>query len=110
MTSRRRRALRVGFSAWTRANPKLARFEHAHRSRRREFGDCRRFVVEGAALLIWLRLRLEGKLLIAALRIVAQLLLIGLVLKGLFALTSPLWTGVAVLIMIMFAGWEALAR
>ncbi|MBG03781.1 MAG: iron export ABC transporter permease subunit FetB [Rhodospirillaceae bacterium] len=63
-----------------------------------------------AALSIWLRLRLEGKLLIAALRMVAQLLLIGLVLKGLFALTSPLWTGVAALIMILFAGWEALAR
>ncbi len=110
MTSRRRRALRVRSSDWTQANPKLARFEHAHRSRRREFGDCRRFVVDGAALLRWLRLRLEGKLLIAALRIVAQLLLIGLVLKGLFALTSPLWTGVAVLIIIMFAGWEALAR
>ena len=64
------KALRVGFSAWTQANPKLARFEHAHRSRHREFGDCRRFVVDGAALLRWLRLRLERKLLIAALRIV----------------------------------------
>ena len=97
--------MRVGSSAWTRANPKLARFEYAHRSRLREFGNSRRFVVDGAALLIWLRLRLEGKLLIAALQIVAQLLLIGLVLKGLFALTSLLWTGVAVLIIIMFAGW-----
>ena len=101
------KALRVGFSAWTRANPKLARFEHAHRSRHRDFGDCRRFVVDGAALLIWLRL----------LRQVADrrppdsgVTLIGLVFKGLFALTSPLWTGVAVLIIIMFAGWEALAR
>jgi ABC-type iron transport system FetAB permease component len=49
-------------------------------------------------------------LLVAALRIVAQLLLIALVLKGFFALTSPLWTSVAVLIIIMFAGWKALAR
>ena len=61
-----------------------------------------------AALSISLRLRLEGKLPIAALRIVTQLLLIGLVLKGLFALTSPLRSGVAVLIMISFAGWEGI--
>ena len=49
-------------------------------------------------------------MLIAALRIVAQILLIGLVLKGLFAQKSPLWTGVAALIIILFVGWEALAR
>ena len=60
--------------------------------------------------MIRLRLRLEGKLLVAAPRIVAQLLLIGLALKGLFALTLPLWTSLPVLIIIMFAGWEALAR
>ena len=88
----------------------MARFEPAQRSRRREFGDCRRFVVDCAALLIWLRLRLAGKLLIACLRIVAQILVTGLVIKGLFALTTPLWTGVAVLIIIIFAGWKALER
>ena len=49
-------------------------------------------------------------MLIAALRIVAQILLIGLVLKGLFALKLPLWTGVAALIIILFVGWETLAR
>ena len=102
--------MRVGSFAWTRANPKLVRSEHAHRSRRWGFGDCRKFVFDNAAISIWLRLRLEGKLLIAALRIVAQILLIELVLKGLFALKSPLWTGVAALIIILFVGWEALAR
>ena len=102
--------MRVGSFAWTRANPKLARFEHAHRSRRCGFGDCRQFVFDHAALSIWLRLHLEGELLIAALRIVAQILLIGLVLKGLFALKLPLCTGVAALIIILFVGWETLAR
>lgn len=62
------------------------------------------------ALSIWLRLRSERRLFVSAARMVVQLLMIGLVLKGLFALASPIWTGVAALAMILFAGHETLAR
>ena len=41
---------------------------------------------------------------------VLQLLMIAMVLKGLFALASPAWTGLAALVMILFAGREAMAR
>jgi putative ABC transport system permease protein len=61
-------------------------------------------------LSLWLQLRLEVRFLVAALRMVAQLLLIGLVLKWLFVAASPVWTGLAALAMIIFAGREALAR
>lgn len=57
-----------------------------------------------------LRLGLEKSLGVAALRTVVQLTLIGLVLKILFQMTSPLWTGLAALIMIALAGREAVAR
>lgn len=57
-----------------------------------------------------LRLGLERPLAIAALRTVVQLTLIGLVLKLLFALVSPLWTGLAAAFMIAMAGREAMAR
>ena len=42
-------------------------------------------------LSLWLQLRLEVRFLVAALRMVAQLLLIGLVLKWLFVAASPVW-------------------
>lgn len=61
-------------------------------------------------LSIWLRLGIERALGIAAVRTVVQLVLIGYVLKILFAMTSPLWTGVAATIMILLAGREAVAR
>ena len=63
-----------------------------------------------AGLSIWLQLRLEWKLAIAATRMVVQLVLVGLVLKWLFVLVSPLWTGLAALSMVLFAGREAMAR
>ncbi len=61
-------------------------------------------------LSVFLRLGLERQIGIAALRMVIQLMLIGLVLKFLFQMVSPLWTGVAAVIMIALAGREAAAR
>jgi len=57
-----------------------------------------------------LKLRMERQIGIAALRMVVQLMLIGMVLKILFALVSPLWTGLAAAVMIAVAGREAAAR
>ena len=67
-------------------------------------------VIANAGLSIVLELGLARRVLIAAFRMVVQLVLVGLVLKTLFALTSPLWTGVAALAMILFAGREIMAR
>ncbi|MCK5167321.1 MAG: iron export ABC transporter permease subunit FetB [Rhodospirillaceae bacterium] len=61
-------------------------------------------------LSIWMKLGVERALGIAALRTVVQLVLIGFVLKILFSMTSPLWTGVAAAIMIVLAGREVIAR
>ena len=41
---------------------------------------------------------------------VVQLALVGLVLTTLFSLVSPLWTGLAALAMVLFAGHEAAQR
>jgi putative ABC transport system permease protein len=57
-----------------------------------------------------LGLGLERQLLIATARMIVQLILVGLVLKMLFTLISPWWTSLAVLVMILFAGREILAR
>ena len=65
-------------------------------------------VAGGASL--YLRLGLERQLGIAALRMVVQLMLIGLILKVLFAIVSPLWTGMAALFMALMAGREVMAR
>ena len=67
-------------------------------------------VLVHAGLSLILQLGLGRQLLIAAGRMVIQLTLLSLVLKGLFALTSPLWTGLVALAMILFAGREAMAR
>ncbi|MGB0671081.1 MAG: ABC transporter permease, partial [Rhodospirillales bacterium] len=57
-----------------------------------------------------LSLGLERSLGIAATRMVVQLTLLALILKTLFALVSPLWTGVAALFMLLVAGRELMAR
>ncbi|MBT4220070.1 MAG: iron export ABC transporter permease subunit FetB [Rhodospirillaceae bacterium] len=57
-----------------------------------------------------LKLNMERQIGVAALRMVIQLMLIGMVLKILFAMVSPLWTGLAAAIMIAIAGREAAAR
>ncbi len=67
-------------------------------------------VVANAALSITLHLGLERRILVAAARMVVQLSLVGLVLKLLFVAVSPLWTGLAALAMVLFAGQEVLAR
>src|SRR3546814_14075777 len=63
-----------------------------------------------AALSLLLQLRIEKKLLFAALRCALQLALVGLVLTKLFELVSPWWTGLAALAMVLFAGREIMAR
>ncbi len=77
------------------------------------FGDlalAALLVLIHAGLSIALQLRLGREIFVAALRMVVQLLLLGLVLEKLFALTSPLWTGLAVAVMVGFAGYEVVAR
>ena len=67
-------------------------------------------VVLNGLLSLVLRLRLEQQLAIATIRMIVQLLLVGLVLKTLFALVSPLWTGTTAVAMVLFAGCEISAR
>ena len=67
-------------------------------------------VLINATLSIIFRLRLHRSLLIAAIRMAMQLALVGLVLTTLFSLVSPLWTGLAALVMVLFAGHEAALR
>jgi len=67
-------------------------------------------VLASAALSLALQLGLARQYLVAAARMVVQLSLLALVLKVLFAAVSPLWTGLAALVMVLFAGREILAR
>ncbi len=67
-------------------------------------------LILNGALSIWLRLGITRSLFIAAIRMVAQLLLIGLVLKYLFAVQSPWLTLGVVLVMVCFAGYEIMNR
>jgi putative ABC transport system permease protein len=67
-------------------------------------------VAVNAALSIRFRLGLERRLLIAAARMIVQLFMVGLVLKALFAAASPWLTGGAVLVMVVFAGYERVRR
>jgi len=61
-------------------------------------------------LSIRLRLGLERPLAIAALRMIVQLALVGLILEVLFATVSPWLTGAAAAVMIAFGGREVVAR
>jgi putative ABC transport system permease protein len=63
-----------------------------------------------AGLSVIFKLRVHRSLLIAAIRMVVQLALVGAVLTTLFSLVSPLWTGLAALGMVLFAGHEAAQR
>ena len=67
-------------------------------------------VVLNGALSITLRLELAYNLAIATIRMIVQLLLVGLVLTWLFDVVSPMWTGLSALVMIGFAGSEIVAR
>jgi len=67
-------------------------------------------LVVNAGLSIFFGLGLERRLAICGFRMVVQLTLVGLVLKALFEIHSPWLTGLAALIMVGFAGREAMAR
>ncbi|NOX91358.1 MAG: iron export ABC transporter permease subunit FetB [Gammaproteobacteria bacterium] len=68
-------------------------------------------LVLAMAALSWrMQLGLSGQLLIAGTRTVVQLLLIGLVLKALFANVDLLWVAGISLIMLLAAGREVMAR
>ena len=67
-------------------------------------------MVLNAGLSMRLGLALERPLLVAAVRTAVQLFLVGFVIKALFALSSPLWTGLMVLVMVLAAGYEVRAR
>ena len=68
------------------------------------------FVFMNAGLSVIFRLRVHRSLLVAAIRMAVQLALVGLVLTTLFSVVSPLWTGLAALGMVLFAGHEAAQR
>ncbi|MFH7319302.1 ABC transporter permease [Desulfurivibrio sp. D14AmB] len=63
-----------------------------------------------AALSLLLKLRVEGQLLLAGARTTIQLLLVGLVLKALFAHVSLSWVSLMALVMLLIAGYEVMAR
>ncbi|PVV24687.1 MAG: ABC transporter permease, partial [gamma proteobacterium symbiont of Ctena orbiculata] len=63
-----------------------------------------------ALLSLRLSLGIERQLLIAALRTVVQLLLLGLVLKFLFVQSHPLLIALLTLFMLFVAGYEVMAR
>ncbi len=68
------------------------------------------FLLANGLFSLLLHLDLERKLAIAAMRMVVQLLLVGLVLKSVFAIASPWITLFLALCMIAFAGREIWAR
>ena len=68
------------------------------------------FVLINAGLSVMFGLKVHLSLFVAAIRMVVQLTLVGLVLTTLFSVVSPLWTGIAALAMVLFAGHEAALR
>jgi UDP-glucose/iron transport system permease protein len=67
-------------------------------------------IVLNGGLSIALQLGLERQLAIATLRMIVQLALVGVVLTTLFSHVDLLWTGLAALVMVLFAGREIMAR
>jgi putative ABC transport system permease protein len=67
-------------------------------------------IVLDGVLSVVLRLRLHWQLGFAALRMVAQLILIGFVLRAVFAIASPLVTLAVVVVMVAIAGREVAVR
>ena len=67
-------------------------------------------LVLNGALSFAFSLGLERKLAIAAIRMIIQLMLVGLVLTWLFASGSPLWTALAAFVMLAVAGYEVMSR
>ena len=67
-------------------------------------------VIVDIALSIFLRLGLHKQITIAATRMVVQLVMVGYILKFVFALNSPLATGTVVMVMVLVAAREVAAR
>lgn len=67
-------------------------------------------LVINAALSLAFRLGLARRLAISVVRMVVQLTLVGLVLKALFQMQSPWLTVLAAVVMVGFAGREAVVR
>lgn len=67
-------------------------------------------LVLNGALSIGFRLGLERSMAAAAVRMVAQLLIVGLVLKFVFEQSSPLWTALVALVMLAAAAYESVVR
>ncbi|MFP4145920.1 MAG: ABC transporter permease [Phycisphaeraceae bacterium] len=67
-------------------------------------------VLVAGAVSLALRLRLEGRLAIASLRTVAQLLLVGYILRWVFDLQSPLLIAAVVAVMLVAASFAAVRR
>lgn len=67
-------------------------------------------IVPLAGLSLFLRLGLVRALIVAALRTVIQLILIGLVLKAVFANSDPVWITLIATIMLIVAGRELMSR
>ena len=61
-------------------------------------------------LSLWLSLGIERQLLVAAIRMVVQLMAVGAALTLLFGAVSLAWTGAMALVMVLFAGREIMAR
>jgi len=68
------------------------------------------FVLINAGLSVAFGLGVHRSFVFAAIRMVVQLALVGFVLTTLFSTVSPLWTGLAALGMVLFAGHEAAQR
>ncbi|MEJ2360976.1 MAG: iron export ABC transporter permease subunit FetB [Gammaproteobacteria bacterium] len=75
-----------------------------------QLGTAAALVLALAALTWYLRLALSGKLLVAAVRTVIQLLLLGLVLEYLFASARPWLIALVAMVMLSVAGREVMAR
>lgn len=75
-----------------------------------DLGLAATLVVINGALSLALQLGLFRQLVIATMRMVVQLTLVGLVLTTLFEMVSPGWTAFAALAMVAFAGYEIRAR
>ena len=67
-------------------------------------------IVALAGLSFHLRIGSEGALLVSATRSTAQLLLIGVVLKVLFANGHPVWVGLLASVMLVVAGRAVMVR
>jgi ABC-type iron transport system FetAB permease component len=78
-----------------------------------ELGDlalAATLIVINGGLSVALQLGLERQLAIATARMIVQLALVGVVLTTLFSHVPLLWTGLAALVMVLFAGREIMAR